>query len=201
MTRVELTTVDGGGAEALAGEAKVLLEAAELVLRAPFRRRFATAQITDVVVDGDVLRLRCGPDEVALHLGGRAAVSWAKAIATPPPSLRQKLGLADGARPLLVGDTDDAALLEALKGTTTTDRAAADLLVACVATADDLLAALDVHADGPPVPVWVVYPKGKGVMFGDAAVREVLRGRGFRDTKTCAVSDRLTATRYQLGGR
>lgn len=34
------------------------------------------------------------------------------------------------------------------------------------------------------------------VVFGEAAVREALRAAGGRDTKACAVSERLTATRF-----
>jgi hypothetical protein len=41
--------------------------------------------------------------------------------------------------------------------------------------------------------LWAVYPKG-GAM--DAAVRTQLRAAGWRDVKACAVSERLTATRY-----
>jgi hypothetical protein len=45
---------------------------------------------------------------------------------------------------------------------------------------------------------WAVYPKGTGVAFGDSEIRSLLRALGFRDSKSCSVSERLTATRYGL---
>ena len=56
------------------------------------------------------------------------------------------------------------------------------------------LPALLGQLQGAAVPaLWAVYPKG-GAM--DAAVRTALRAAGWRDAKACAVSERLTATRY-----
>ncbi len=177
-------------------EVKAVLESTELILRAPLRRRFKTAEISELAVDGEVLRMRCGAETVVLHLGERAAASWAKAITTPPPTLRDKLGLSGGARVFLVGGTDDAALAGAIEGATTIDRTEADMIIAVVHSPEDLreaLAALDEHAR---VPIWAVYPKGRDASFGDGPIRDVLRREGLADTKACAVSERLTATRY-----
>lgn len=44
--------------------------------------------------------------------------------------------------------------------------------------------------------LWTIYPKGRGVAFGEREIRTALRAAGFRDTKSCAVSGLLTATRY-----
>ena len=44
--------------------------------------------------------------------------------------------------------------------------------------------------------LWTIYPKGRGVAFGEREIRTVLRAAGFRDTKSCAVSGLLTTTRY-----
>lgn len=177
-------------------DVKALLESAELILRSPIGRRFPISGITGVAVDGAVLRLTCGGEPIVLHLGERAAASWAKAITTPPPTLRHKLGLSGAAKALLVGDPDEAELQDATQGSLTTDRAAADMIIARVTGPDDLQAALNLVSEGPPVPLWAVYPKGRAVSFGDAAIRHALRDRGLRDTKTCAVSATLTATRY-----
>lgn len=189
-------------------EAKVLLEATELILRAPVSRRLPISGITDVAVDGVALRLTYEGEPIVLHLGERAARSWATAITTPPPTLRHKLGLSGAAKAMLAGapsapgehgDPDAPGgpeLQEATQGSLTTDRAAADMIIAHVTGPDDLRAALDLLSEGPPIPLWAVYPKGGAVAFGDAAIREALRGRGLRDTKACAVSATLTATRY-----
>ena len=71
----------------------------------------------------------------------------------------------------------------------------ASLLIACIENDADLVAA-QVSAAATRLPLWCVYPKGKAVNPGDGAIRSALRGAGWIDTKTCAVSERLTATRY-----
>ena len=140
-----------------------------------------------------------------LHLGARAAEAWRKAITTPPRSLRAKLGLDKGERALLIGSFDDDALAEALDGALVEDGAAAGMMIACIGGPDDLIATQTIHgahpglalwAIYPGLALWAIYPKGRGVTFGESKVRAALRAKGFRDTKSCAVSERLTATRY-----
>jgi hypothetical protein len=75
----------------------------------------------------------------------------------------------------------------------------AAMLIARIDGPDDLAAAMAAQADCPGLPIWAIYPKGKNQTFGDGAIRAALRAAGFRDTKSCAVSDRLTATRYARG--
>ena len=176
------------------GDVTALLEARELILRGEIRRRFATAAIRQLGVDGEVLRFRHENESVALHLGARAATSWAKAISTPPPTLREKLGLGGGARALLIGPCDDAALAEALDGVQTNRVDEASMVIVRADNREDLLSAF---AACGPLPLWAVYAKGRDATFGEAAVRETLRGAGARDSKSCAVSERLTATRFR----
>lgn len=195
MGREAITRVEVGGD---AADGRVLLESTELILRGDIRRRFPRDRLADVRVDGEVLRFTCEDQTVALHLGAGVAETWAKAIATPPPGLRAKLGLASGARAYRVGRFEDAALDEALAGTLVDTMADADMMIACLAGPADLDTALAVHGARPVVPVWAVYPKGTGVAFGDGAIRSRLRALGFRDSKSCSVSARLTATRYGL---
>lgn len=178
------------------GEVRALLENTELILRGDVRRRFPRDLLANVHVDGEALRFTCDGETVALHLGAGVAPAWAKAIATPPPSLRAKLGLAIGARAYRVGRFEDVALDEAMAGTLVDIVADADMMTACLADPANLETALAVHAAKPAIPVWAVYPKGKGVAFGDGEIRSRLRALGFRDSKSCSVSARLTATRY-----
>lgn len=180
-----------------AGEVRALLESTELILRGEIRRRFPKMAMEQVRVDGDVLRFRASGEKVALHLGGKVAQSWAAAIATPPPTLRAKLGLDKGACALPIGEIADEALAAATDGRLVTDAAAAQMMIAIIHGPGDLAEVQRIHAGFPALPVWTVYPKGRGVAFGDTAIRAALREAGFRDTKSCAVSDTLTATRYQ----
>lgn len=177
------------------GEVRALLESTELILRGAIKRRYPKAELRDVSVEGETLRFTSGGETVRLHLGARVAQSWAKAIATPPPSLGAKLGL-DKGRAFVVGRFDDPVLAEALDGATVDDPANATLLIAPIDGPDDLARATALQGAHPHLALWAIYSKGRDVAFGDSAIRTALRGAGFRDTKSCAVSERLTATRY-----
>ncbi len=178
-----------------AGEVHALLERDELILRGEIRRRFPRAGLEDLQVADGVLSFRGAGQAVRLHLGD-AAQTWHTAITTPPPSLRAKLGLDKGAKALLLGACDDVDLAAALDGALTDDGAQAAMLIACITGPEDLAAAEVVQARRPRLPIWAIYPKGRNVPFGDSEIRDTLRAHGFRDTKSCAVSTRLTATRY-----
>jgi hypothetical protein len=182
-----------------AGEVHAMLESSELILRGVIRRRYPKTAMERVRVDGDALCFMVVGEDVRLELGARGAASWAKAIVQPPPTLRAKLGLNDGARAMLLGTCDDALLGEALEGAQVTDFAQAAMLIARIEGPDDLAAAMAAQAGCPGLPIWAIYPKGKNQTFGEGAIRAALRAAGFRDTKSCAVSDRLTATRYARG--
>jgi hypothetical protein len=183
---------------AATGEVRALLERDELILRGEIRRRFPRSGLENLRVEDGVLSFTGAGQPVRLYLG-EAAQTWYAAITTPPPSLRARLGLDKGARALLYGPCDDPELAAALDGAVTDEGAQAAMLVACITTPEDLAAAEAVQAQFPHLPIWAVYPKGRNVTFGDTAIRETLRVHGFRDTKTCAVSTRLTATRYHPG--
>lgn len=173
-------------------EVKALLEARELILRGSIRRRYAKDRIADLRVEGGALCFASDGEAVALHLGEDVATRWASAIRKPLPSLREKLDLKGLA--LVIGRCEDADLAAALADARTDDAAAASVIIACIEDVADLDAALAVPG---ALPIWAVYPKGRSG-FGDAAIRLHLSERGYRDTKSCAVSDRRTATRYQL---
>lgn len=190
----EATTYAEVGSEA--GEVRAVLESTELILRGEIRRRVAKTAMRQVRVEGDTLRFRANDETVVLHLGVKVAQSWAAAIAKPPPSLREKLGLGAHANALLMGEIADEALAEATQGALVTDGAAAQMMIAIIGGPGDLAEAQRIHRLFPALPLWTVYPKGRGVPFGDTAIRTELREAGFRDTKSCTVSDTLTATRY-----
>lgn len=195
MGREAVTWAEAGSE---AGEVRALLESSELILRGAIRRRFPRDNLSRVRVVGDLLRFDCAGEAVALGLGAIVADRWAKAIAKPPPGLREKLGLAEGERAVCCGAFEDAALEAALTGVLTDAVQEADMVIACISGADDLDAALAVHKTRPALPLWAIYSKGKGVAFGDGEIRAILRARGFVDTKSCAVSDLLTASRYGI---
>ena len=71
------------------------------------------------------------------------------------------------------------------------------MIIAVLDAIGDLEAAFAVASSAPDLMLWCVYPKGRAAV-GDAKVRDYLRGRGYIDSKTCAVSALMTATRYGM---
>lgn len=179
------------------GRVKALLESRELILRGAIKRRWPLPDLREVQVADGALRLQVGDEAVQLTLGATEAAAWAKKIATPPPGLAAKLGVGAGVPAFVIGPLPDAELAAALAGCTTTRPAAAVLALALVQDAAALEAALLAHAGLPQARhLWLVYPKGRDSTLPDSAVRERLRAAAYVDSKSCAVSDRFTATRY-----
>ena len=118
---------------------------------------------------------------------------------TPPPTLAAKLGVSPAAPALLIGPTVgalDPALAEALAGAITTNMREARMLVAVLSKPSELPRMAEFHAEMICNTVWVVHGKGPDASPSDAEVRLSMRGWGYVDNKTSAVSDTLTATRY-----
>ncbi len=178
-------------------DVKVQLEGGELILRGGMRRRVSVVDLRDVLPNGDQLTFRVGDEAVALTLGAGAAERWAKAIATPPPSLAKKLGIDAGTRVKVWGVVDDDNLEEALRTGSAAEKGNIHLVVGRVDTVSELQAMFEnVGAElSAGLPLWIVYPKGPGQQVREAMVMDALRGRGLVDTKVAAVSARLTAIR------
>ncbi len=181
-----------------AATCKVLLESQELIIRGDLRRRVSLSSLTDVRVERDQLRFRAGQEVVSLKLGAQLAERWAKAIATPPPSLAKKLGISPASRLRIIGTVASAELEAAIAEAATTDAEDADLIVVQTETRADLVRALaQLPGDRSSIPpVWIVYPKGAGNELNESFVREAFRAQGFIDTKVASVSARLTALRF-----
>ncbi len=178
------------------GEAKVLLESQEIILRGPIKARITRSGITAFKIEGEVLRVTTPDGELLAELGVKEAAKWAEALAKPAPSLASKLGIGGEKPAFLLGETGDEALLDALAGHHRVERAErASVIVALIDDEGSLDAALELAGEHG-LMLWCVYPKGKGAVFGDSAIRAHLRGARWMDNKTCAVSERLTATRY-----
>jgi hypothetical protein len=183
-------------------EVTALLESTTVVLRGAIKRRWEIAALQNLRVEGAELRFEVGQDTeeaVALALGEKEAGKWLTKLQTPPPTLAAKLGVSAENPALLIGPTVgtlDPALAEALAGAITTNMREARMLVAVLSKASELPRMAEFHADMICKTVWVVYPKGPDADPSDAQVRTAMRGWGYVDNKTSAVSDRLTATRY-----
>jgi hypothetical protein len=187
------------GAEA--AQAKALLETGCVILRGAIRRRWNTAQLQDLRIEGRRLCFTAADEAVALELGAEEAGRWLEKLNAPLPSLASKLGISAASPAYVCGVLDDAVLAEALADATTTRPDEAAVLIAVARSQAELAASLKVHASMAAGAVWVVHPKGKGASLSDAQVRSTLRALGYVDNKTSAVSATLTATRYARPAR
>lgn len=180
-------------------ETTALLESTSVVLRGALKRRYEIASLQQLRVESGELRFEAAGEPVALALGEKEAERWLKKLLTPPPTLAAKLGVSAENPALLMGPSRgplDPALAEALAHGLTGNPREARMLVAVVQSPAELVRMADFHAAMLCKVVWVVHPKGPGAFPSDAEVREEMRGRGYVDNKTSAVSDQLTATRY-----
>lgn len=181
------------------GHCKVLLETSELIVRGPIRRRVPIASLTQVSAQGNDLHFHADEDAVTLTLGAALAQSWAKKIATPPPTLAAKLGITPQSNLLIIGDYADEDLKAAIDGAaeSNTPENKPDMILANVRTTGDLNYALDLYSKIPShPPIWIIYPKGPGKPINETEIRNTLRQEGFMDTKVASVSATLTALRF-----
>jgi hypothetical protein len=179
------------------GQVKALLESEEIILRGTFKQRVPLAAVTGIEAGEAGLRFVFGPERIVLEMGLIEAGRWLTKIQTPPPSLRQKLGLEGISKALVVGAVGEPVLQDALEGFTTSAQADACMVIGMVENEDELAQAMRAHqALDPRAPIWIVSVKGKASPFGETRVREAMRARGFFDTKVASVSGTLTAGRY-----
>jgi hypothetical protein len=175
------------------GDCKVLLEPTELIFRHGIRRRVPLSSLAGVAAVGENLVFHAGRDRVELRLGPDVAQRWVKAIKTPP-SLAGKLGISANTRLVVLGDVQSEELKAAIAEAGSLAAKEGDLILICV----DSEHALNQCFKGVTcsAPLWIVYPKGPDSSLKELAVRELLRSRGFIDTKVASVSAKLTALRF-----
>ena len=176
---------------------KLLLEANEIILRGVLHARIPRHLITGFGVNGDDLVISTTRGVVRAHLGAKQAAVWAKALAKPAPGLAQKLGIGGGGRVYVVGELTVSALIGALASAGQSEDLSLPILILAEipdkAALDAITTALQTY---PLAAVWAVTLKGPSAPVPDARVRQAMRELGYIDTKSCAVSDRMTATRY-----
>lgn len=177
---------------------KALLEPPDLILRGGLRRRLPFSRLTSIRADGAILRFEFEGQAFALRLGGDLPVKWARALTTPPPTLAKKLGISEDTVVRMVGAVDDEALRSALATAKAVGDDAPDLILARVNTPRELAGVLRAAAKqlAARVPIWIIYPKGKGQTLNENDVRSTGLAAGVVDTKVAAVSPTLTALRF-----
>jgi hypothetical protein len=177
---------------------KALLESAELILRGDIRMRIPFNALRNVRVQSENLCFNIDKHPMQLHLGAKAAESWAKKIKSPLPTLAHKLGISDKTVVRTIGTIADRALVSALDSAAFIREERPDLIISCVDTPETLAATLRTAKTqlAQSVPIWLVYRKGPGHPLNESAIRTCLRAQGLMDTKVASVSTELTALRF-----
>ena len=181
------------------GTVRVLLESSELILRGALKARISRDSIQGFHADGVDLVLQTAKGPLRLTLGEAEAARWILALAKPPPSLAEKLGLRANRPVHLLAPLSDAALIAAVSPFLSPPETAACLL-AELPDAASFFATQPQLKLWPALPFWGVTVKGKASAFTENALRDLLRADGYIDVKSCAVSARWSATRYHRRG-
>jgi hypothetical protein len=179
-------------------EVKALLESTEIILRGEIRARISRAAIANISVNEDTLQLVSEGHTLRLELGHSEAMKWSAALGKPLPTLAHKLGINATRRAFVIGHVDDAELAKVLSDSSTQSRNDAAVLLAILRTDTDLCEAIRLGQSTPICPIWCVYGKGRFATVSDNTIRAAMRANGYIDTKTSGISEKLTATRYQL---
>jgi hypothetical protein len=177
---------------------KALIEPPELILRGELRRRLPFSSLQQVRADGDTLCFASGPETFSLAVGSAIAQKWASVLTAPLPTLAKKLGISAGTVVRMIGMLDDEALRTALSAAKAVHDKNPDLILARVNSPAELSAALRGAAKelAARVPIWFIYPKGRGHALTENDVRSTALSAGIVDTKVAAVSPTLTALRF-----
>ena len=181
--------------QGMAAEGKATLESSGLILRGGIRARIARSRITGQDYDAGTLSIRTADGPLEIDMGERDGAAWLRALQKAPPGLAAKLGIGPAAPAFLFGPGEDGELAGALRGAQAGRIGEAAILIAVLADAAGIAQAA-AAATQSGLPLWCLYPKGKAAEPSDATVRAAMRAQGFIDVKSCAVSDRLTATKY-----
>lgn len=179
-------------------EVKLHLDSKALQLRGAMRDDIPRDAIRDAIRIDEGLRVLTDGPELLVEFGEKDAERWRKALLKKPPTLAEKFGISPQTPAFVLGPVEDEELTKALDGATVHNPKDSAILIAVLMSEDSLKAASDLALAHPDKHIWMVHRKGKAAIVGDTAVRTHMRALGFIDSKTSAVSDQLTSTRYRL---
>jgi hypothetical protein len=175
-----------------------LLESSVLILRGELKRSIALPEMTEPRVIGSKLEFNAQGEVFSLELGKEEASRWLSSLTRPLATLADKLGLKGDAKVYVIGPLADEALHDAVAGRQIDAADEATVCLAMTVTTEQLDAAVERHLAQSVAPLWIAHPKGKKSGLSEAVVRQTMRSNGYMDTKVSAVSEHLTATRYNL---
>ncbi len=183
-----------------AGEARVLLETDEIVIRGPLGTRIPLATVTGALVDGRRLIVSHEDTRTVLHIGPEAA-RWAQRILHPKSRL-EKLGVKPGIVVSILGVSDVHLRTQLTAAGASPSwgrlRRNSDLVFLGVERDSDVAriakAVPSLRENGA---IWVIHPKGKdGVK--DTTIFAAARTAGLVATKVAKFSETHTAEKLVI---
>jgi len=179
---------------------RALLETDELILREGIRRKLRFSEMERVRTEEDKLAFRFKGEDVALVLGDAIAAKWLQIISSPPVALAKKLGITPESVVWTLGEINDVELEGALSAAKGLRSSGADLIVGCVDSMEGLADVLKKTASlvRKGLPLWIIYPKGKGQMVSESAIRSEARATGLIDLKIASISSVHTGLRFAM---
>jgi hypothetical protein len=178
-------------------EVKVHIDSKHLSLRGDIRADLARANIIAIDQVPEGVAISIDGEHLTMEFNETDAKRWVTALRKTPPTLAKKLGTSTEHLAFVCGASQDNELNGALRNSTTDNISNADQIIAIVMDQSNLTDAALFAKKHPEKHLWMIYQKGKNAAIGDTAIRTYLREQGFIDSKSCAVSDLLTATRYR----
>jgi hypothetical protein len=180
-----------------AGETQAMLEPDHILLRGDFRAKLPLPTLRAVRAEGDALLADTELGALMLMLGAREAALWQKKILSPP-SLAQKLGIAEHIRIHIV---DAHPQLMATLAPMTANISAietAEIVFMLIDTSETVQALPALVARMPrDAQLWAIRPKGKAAALKESELMTALSDLGFRPNKTAAWSAEYAADRYR----
>jgi hypothetical protein len=177
------------------GAGRILIEGTEVILRGDVRGRVPRQDIVGVRVDGDDLVIDTSRGPLVATVGAGIAAHLCRTLQKPVPTLVEKLGVSSATPAGCLWPVTDMVLADALAGLTAPLHTAA-MLVAEVLDEAALARVLAALPDLAGRHLWCVNAKGPRPALAEARIRAALRDAGWIDSKTTAVSDQMSATRY-----
>lgn len=184
------------GGKKLAGNAKVLIETDELIVRGDVRAKFPRASIREAKVRNGAVTVISDVGVLTISLGA-AAEKFLKKLVEPPKSRIDKMGIGPNARVVIVNFPDRAFRTEltALGPGVVAARAGKneELIVLGVEKASDLARITAAEKSlAPNGALWVIHPKGvSGVR--DTDIFAEAKRNGLTYVKVARFSDTHTA--------
>lgn len=177
-------------------DGKALLETSEVIFRGDFRLKIPFQAISALEASQGELSIQYPEGRAVFHIG-KAAEKWAEKIRNPPSRL-DKLGVKPGTKVHLIGRHAEDFKQELSERGAVSSPKQPDLVFLAVKDKDQLVELAYLHG----APVWIIYPKAKGMPAGMPGVTEgdvIKAGRaaGFMDVKVCGFSSTHTALKFK----